>query len=160
MPYPANFRNKAKRSLIGKKIAEALTKKKPETLQRLEEAFKIGANVRIACTYAGIAESTYYLWMSEDKELSERMHLVKDTNIIVALDTISKAIKTDPAAAFKYVKHKVPDEWGDKIGVEHSGAVLLGVVDIPTQAAIDAYNKAKEEETLKAIDNEPEELHL
>lgn len=160
MSNKAHSRKHKNQALVNQKISESLSTKTPEKLRLLEEALTKGATVRLACVYAGVPERTYYDWLAADEQLSQRMDLVKNNNVFIALDTIGKAIKTDPAAAFKYVQHKVPEEWGNKIGIEHSGAVLLGVVDVPTQAAIDAYNKAKEEETLKAIDNEPEELHL
>src|SRR4051812_649926 len=44
-----------------------------DTIQKLEEAFKIDATVREACAYAGIAESTYYAEAKDNPVFSERM---------------------------------------------------------------------------------------
>lgn len=49
----------------------------PETIQVLEDAFKLGCPDTEACFSAGIAPSTLYLYCSQNPEFSERKETLK-----------------------------------------------------------------------------------
>lgn len=64
-----------------------------ETLQKLEQAWMIGATDRIACASAGIAESTLYNYLSTHPEYVEVKNHCKSQLAIQALNNTAQAMQ-------------------------------------------------------------------
>lgn len=149
----------ARRAQINAAIGLGVSKKKPDTLQKLHEAFRAGATVVIACSYAGISERTYYEWTAADPELSQQFDTDRNDPIVKALIKVTKDVETTDGARY-YLQKNVPEIYGNKIGIKHEGEINMpgGKPDPHTLAALAAYNKSVEQETLAEIDNAPDEL--
>lgn len=105
-----------------RKIAETLAKEKPNQIERLRQAFAIGANVEIACRHAGIHKDTYYKWIKKDKQLSDEFDSIKDHPILKSLKAVVEALN-QPQYAFRYLEKKLPEEYGEKTTIKHEGTV-------------------------------------
>ena len=110
------------------------TKRSPETVAKLEEAFSLGSTVVGACLYAGIGKNTYYRWCEEDPEFRDRMELLKETQVLSALKTVKDNID-DPKIATWLLEKKHPE-----FKPKH---VLEGNPDAPLEVAGDILYKRK-----------------
>lgn len=149
----------ARRAQINTAISNGMSKKKPEIIQKLREAFRNGATVQIACAYCGIVPQTYYNWVNESPELLEQFEADRNDPIMGALKKVTKDVETTDGARY-FLQKNVPDIYGNKIGIKHEGEINMagGKPDPHTLAALAAYNKSVEQETLSEIDNAPDEL--
>lgn len=87
----------------------------PKTLEKLEEAFKLGCTNREACFYADVAESTFYDFLKEYPEYSEKIKMWKDYEKIKARMVVHKALeKGDRDMAKWYLERKAKDEFSTK----------------------------------------------
>ena len=84
-------------------------------LQKLEEAFKIGCNNREACFYADVAESTFYDFLKEYPDFSEKIDIWKSYEKIQARLVVHNALKrNDRDMAKWYLERKAKDEFSTK----------------------------------------------
>jgi hypothetical protein len=65
-----------------------------------------------ACNYAGISRDTYYRWIAEMPELSDRFELLRQKPILRARETIAANLSKDVNLAWKYLERKLPEEFG------------------------------------------------
>lgn len=87
----------------------------PEKLGKLEEAFKLGCTNREACFYAEVAESTFYDFLKEYPEYSDKIAMWKDYEKIKARYVVHKALeKGDRDMAKWYLERKAKDEFSTK----------------------------------------------
>lgn len=77
----------------------------PETVNKLEQAFAIDATVGEACFYADISRETFYNWIKENKELSDRFDRLREKPILTARQTIAKSLH-EPEHAKWYLERK------------------------------------------------------
>ncbi len=102
-------------------------KQSPEAIRKLEEAFALDATIDEACFYADISPDTYYRWIKERPELSERFAALRNKPVLAARQTVLKAIQGgDQDIALKYLERKRSDEFSPKVKQEHSGEVKGG----------------------------------
>lgn len=85
----------------------------PETIRKLEEAFAIDASVKEACYYADISTDTYYRWIKEFPELSDKLERLREKPILKARQTVVKSLD-NPDYAFKYLERKKKDEFSPR----------------------------------------------
>jgi len=85
-----------------------------DVIRKLEDAFSIGASDREATFYAGIAMSTLYDYQTAHPEFVERKEALKEKPIMLARQTVVKAITTDPKMAMEYLKAKKRDEFASR----------------------------------------------
>ncbi len=90
------------------------TKMTKETLQKLEEVFALDGTDKESCFYANISESTLYNYQVQHPGFLERKTLLKQTPILKARRTIIEHLD-DPDIAFKYLKCKRREEFGDRV---------------------------------------------
>ena len=84
----------------------------PEVIQKLEQAFSIGATDKEATFVAGISMSSLYLYCQEHPEFSERKEALKDMPKYQARNNIAEAIKDgDKAQSAWYLERKAKDEF-------------------------------------------------
>ncbi len=99
------------------------TKMTPEVIGKLEEAFAIDSSIEEASFYAGIHRDTYYEWIKNNPELSDRFEALRNRPVLKARQEVVKGLDDDKNFSFKYLSRKRPHEFGDKLQVEHSGGV-------------------------------------
>ena len=91
----------------------------PKILEKLEEAFKLGCTNREACFYADVAESTFYDFLNEYPEYSDKINMWKDYQKIKARYVVHKALeKGDKDMAKWYLERKAKDEFNTKTEVD------------------------------------------
>lgn len=81
------------------------TKRSPEIITKLEQAFSMDCTIAEACFYAGISESTYYEWVKDDDKLSDRFKGLRNTPVLKARQALVKSLD-DPKMALKYLERK------------------------------------------------------
>ncbi len=113
-----------KRLAKNAKIAKTLelTNERPAKVERLRQAFSIGANIEMACRYAGINKTTYYEWIKNDEQLANDLASFRDQPILKSLKTVVGSLD-QPGYAFKYLEKKLPDEYGEKSTIKHEGKI-------------------------------------
>lgn len=86
-----------------------------EELRKLEEAFKLGCTNREACFYANVKESTFYDYLKEYPEYSEKIDIWKSYEKIKARMVVHNALeKNDREMAKWYLERKAKDEFSTK----------------------------------------------
>lgn len=113
-----------KREQTNKKISQAVSKMTPENLQKLKEAFAIGATVIQACDYADLAERTYYYWIEKNPELLQEFDRYREKLPFKAKYNIAQQIHAGNVALSQWLlSRKEPEAYGETVKLEHSGAI-------------------------------------
>lgn len=87
----------------------------PEIINKLEKAFALGCTNREACFFANVAESTFYDFIKEYPEYSERFNSLKEYEKIRARKVIHDALGSgDRDIAKWYLERKAKDEFSTK----------------------------------------------
>lgn len=120
-----------KHDITAAKISDAMTKRSPELIQKLEDAFAIDATIPEACMYAGISVSTYHNWTKSDPKLLHRFTELRLKPVLAARQEVVKGIKGDKRFAMEYLVKKKPDEFGASVKVE--GTIRHAVVVLPAR---------------------------
>jgi hypothetical protein len=84
-----------------------------ETVKKLEEILKLGASDLAACAYAGISRETFYSWIKDDDEFSDRIDNARNYPIIAARNVIVTSIIRDKnvdSAKWYIEKHDVKQQ--------------------------------------------------
>lgn len=84
------------------------TKMTPETLDKLRQAFLIGATNLEAAHYAGITEKTLYNYIERTPEFVQQIESWKSEPILKAKQTVVKALD-EPKNAQWYLEKKAKD---------------------------------------------------
>ncbi len=122
------------------------TKITPDILRKLEDAFSNGLPDREACFYAGIANSTLYLYQARNPEFSERKQALRLHPNIAARKAIVAALG-DVRVAQWWLEKKVSNEFGAKAKLEINGRVktynspVVQVVKDDMQVAVKNFNE-------------------
>lgn len=87
----------------------------PQTIAKLELAFKQGCTNREASIFAGISESTLDLFLQKDPEWKAYCYELKDHPTLMARQTLVKAVKESPFFALQYLERKLPHEFGRRV---------------------------------------------
>lgn len=95
-----------------------------EAVRKLEEAFAIDASIEEACYYADISRDTYYRWIKENKQLSDKFERLRNRPILKARQTVVKSLD-NPDMAFKYLERKRKTEFSQKIEGELNGNFVI-----------------------------------
>lgn len=92
-----------------------------EIIQKLDQAFSIGATVDEACDYADIAPSTYFSWTQKYPELSEHFKRIRNRLPLKAKQNIAQTIHNGDLAFSRWLIERFqPEEYGETIKVEHT----------------------------------------
>ena len=126
---------------MAKNKGGAPTKFTGETIQLLEDAFKMGCTDTEACLNADISTSTLYNYQNESPKFLERKKLLKETPVFIARKSVVDGLKNDSRLALMYLERKKKDEFSLKVETEHSGKVDFSKL---TDAEIEAKIKEKE----------------
>ncbi len=127
------------------------SKFKPEFAKLGAKIAKLGATDAELADIFGCDVSTFYRWQAEHPEFREAIKMGKaepdervkrslyaravgyshpDVHVSnfqgeITITPLVKHYPPDTAAAFIWLKNRQPEQWRDKIDVEHSGAVTL-----------------------------------
>lgn len=101
----------------------------PDTIRKLEEAFAIDASVLEACFYADISHDTYYRWIKENPELSDKFERLREKPVLTARQTVVKAISTDSDMAMKYLERKKKLEFSTRQEVDVKGELKVSKLE-------------------------------
>ncbi len=104
-------------------------------LGKLEEAFAIGAGDKEACFYANINPDTLYEYQKKNPEFTERKASLKQRPVLLARQTVLKALETDVITARWYLERKRKDEFSTKIETDntiHLPKPLMDLTDVLT----------------------------
>ena len=87
------------------------TKLNDDIVVKLENIFKVGANVEEACSYALINKTTYYRWIKEDEGFATKMEAAQHYSNIVAKNVVVDSIVKDKdlSTAKWWLEKKHPD---------------------------------------------------
>jgi len=110
----------------GEQISPKLT---PDTVHKLEEAFALDATVGEACFYADISRTTYYEWIKNNPELADKFERLREKPVLLARESVVKALKTDPELSLKYLERKRRSEFATKVENENTGNITVVVKD-------------------------------
>lgn len=112
----------------------------PDTIRKLEEAAGVRLDVKASCAYAGISRDTYYQWMKKVKGLADRLDDLRQNPIIRAKRRIISQLDNDTNVAFRFLEKESPEEYGEKLKLEHSGQIdnAPGAAMNPELAALQA----------------------
>ena len=92
------------------------TKFTEETRKKIEEATALDASIEEVCYYADISKDTYYRWLKENPEFSDRLDTLRQRPILKARKTIDDALG-DPSFAFRYLEKKRRKEFGNNLDI-------------------------------------------
>lgn len=86
----------------------------PEILERLRQAFAIGATDEEACAYAKIGTSTLYDYQNANPEFSEEKDQLKKNPILKARQELVKGLEGNPELSLKYLERKLKSEFSTR----------------------------------------------
>lgn len=96
-------------------------------VQKLEEAFALDCSIPEACFYANISKQTYYNHVdgkgddgTKPKDLFDRFEALRNKPILMARQTVVKALKDNPDMAMKYLERKARNEFSTRSETDHT----------------------------------------
>ncbi len=89
------------------------TKLTPLIVKKLEEVFALDGSIQEACFYAGISRQTYYVWIKENPEYSDRFESLRMEPVLKARRTVVAKLGENYHHAMDYLKRKCRDEFSD-----------------------------------------------
>ena len=105
------------------RIAAAVSKMTPETINKMKEAFAIDASIEEACFYAEISIQTYYNWIDKNPDLLEEFNRLRQRPVLAERREVVAGLQGDKHFSFAYLKSKRKKEFSEIVGVEHSGGL-------------------------------------
>lgn len=145
----------------------------PEIIKRLIEALRSGNYIDDACNYAGIAESTYYLWMDRGRQEKARIDAGQPADPTEAawLDIYSEVQRARSEAVVRnvhliqaaarggtwqaaawWLERTRPDKFGRRLSAEVTGAN-----GGPVEVEVDMITPEALEQRISALLGEPTE---
>ena len=119
----------------------------PDVLQKLEEAFSWCCSDEEAALHAGISpRALYYYQNKHPKYLQRKQQLRLKPNLAVKKN-LTKDLEDNDFKARWWAEHKMSDEFGNKVKVEHAGKVETE--DVSTREAAKDLAKKFEAELFK-----------
>ena len=129
----------------------------PDTIKKLEEAAGVRLNDKESCAYAGISRDTYYDWIKRVPGLADRLDDLRTNPLIRAKRRITSQLDTDTHTAFRYLEKQDPEEYGEKVKLEHSGEMTQRTDDgihPEDQEAYEDYLRKRRENRHRRADEE------
>ena len=114
-----------------------------EVVRKLDECAAVQASVSETCFYAGISRDTYYRWMEENRDLSDRLDDLRQKPFLKARQTIISRLD-DVNVAFRFLEKMKPEEFPDILKIQLSGQINDGRTHTP-QEDLDTIAKFHQE---------------
>ena len=115
----------------------------PEVIRKLETVFAIGGSVKDACIFAGISSDSYYRWIKENPELSDRFDQLRAQPILAAKHTIVKNLSNVHTAQW-YLERKRPEEFGKNVASTEDSTYWDNAEQKKEQRDRELYDQMKE----------------
>ncbi len=110
-----------------------------DVLRKLEYAFSLGCSDTKACLYAGIADSTLYLYQQENPDFLDRKAALKEQQVLKARQAIDNALNIgDVTTARWLLERKCKDEFSTRTEIDPVKPIIKYVTAEET-AAVDAH---------------------
>lgn len=94
----------------------------PECVMKLEEIFALDGTVEEACFFADISRNTFYEWMKEHPELSDRFEALRNNPVLLARRSVIEGLG-DPELALKYLERKRRNEFSTRTETDNTTKV-------------------------------------
>jgi hypothetical protein len=113
-----------------KKAGRPIKVTRDDTVAKLEAAFHLGVTDEVACRYADIHPTNYYLHLKENEDFARKIAKAKDYSRIAAGSVVLNAIERKNVDAAKWwLERKHPQEFGKPTGMQvKSGDVEIKFV--------------------------------
>jgi hypothetical protein len=93
-----------------------------DVINKLEQAFSLGASDVEACFFAGISHQTLYNYQDKNPEFIERKKALKEKLVLKARSVIASSMESgDKQTAQWYLERRKKDEFSTKVENEHTG---------------------------------------
>lgn len=103
----------------------------PDIIDKLEQAFSLGASDLEACLHAGIGKSTLYNYQNQNPSFVERKELLKDKLILKSRAVLAAALgNNDKQTAQWYLERKRKEEFSVRTEANVSGGFELKLSDL------------------------------
>jgi hypothetical protein len=96
----------------------------PEVIRKIEEVAALDGSVEEMAYYAGIKKATLYSKLEDDKEFSDRINALRERPVLLARQTVMKALAANSADARWYLEKKKKKEFGNTIDITTKGEKL------------------------------------
>jgi len=73
------------------------------TLQKLEKAFSAGMSDLEACYFADVSQNDFREYLKMNPEFAEKREALKQVPVMIARQTVLRAIKKDPKIALEFL---------------------------------------------------------
>jgi len=156
---------KCKRQKVDGKCTECgrPSKSTPEVVSKLVAAFQRDFNVTEACIHAGITRETYYQWIKNEKEFSDKMAdaqrylnmVAKEQHAQIIADP-DVSVKTKSVHIITQLKLRAKDpetgesEYAQQNNVRHSGKIEDGSMTEEEKEIVEKFNNL-DDDALEAI---------
>ena len=108
-----------KKSIVAKKISQALSKLTDEAKERLKQVYALDASVAEICSYLNIDQKTLWNWRQKNPELFLELDRLRNQPTLRARRTfVANLDQLD--AAIKYLKAKRKNEFSERTEVENT----------------------------------------
>jgi hypothetical protein len=104
------------------------TKMTPETIKKLEDVFMVNGSVVNACFMAGITTNTFYNYLKENPEYSDRIKALREMVALSAKRTLAQGVKEDANLALKTLKNVLPNDYNEKTTQDVNMAGQVNVI--------------------------------
>lgn len=95
-------------------------------VENLIEVYKLDPSLEEALFYAGISKGQYDYFVEQHPEFSAIKEVLRQNPILVARQTINKALATDLGNAWKYLSRKRKAEFGPNLDLTSGGEKIPG----------------------------------
>lgn len=86
----------------------------PEHREKLKAMALLDTTVEMMCKHAGVSETAYYEYIKTHPEFLEEIDQLRSMPYRTAVETVNKAIATDPKIALAYLERKHKDEYSPR----------------------------------------------
>ncbi len=133
-----------------------------EVLPKLEQSALIDAPVREMCYYADISESAYYRYMEKHPKFRDRIQSLRERLTLKSRQNIAAQIESGDIGLSKWMlERRSPEQFAEKIKLEHSGSVSGDGVPVEDQQATSEYlTKLKENRIKRSLEQAKQDGEL
>lgn len=119
-----------------------------DVISKLEQAALIDATVEEMCFYADISVAAYYRYIEVNPKFREKITALRERLTLKSRQNIATRIESGDISLSKWhMERKKPDEYGERINLNHSGEID----SIPSEdkAAIASFHASLKENLRK-----------
>jgi len=121
-----------------------------DIVKKIEDIFIIGGGVKQACAHAEIAKQSFYDFLKDKPHLDDHFKDLQERLTIVALNTVAKAVPTNPNMALTILERRMNKEYAETKNINvnsHStsfsvNAQLMALKSEFDKRFLDEINKA------------------